>query len=98
MRAPWWAGLDLRVLRHVRGVLRRRGLELTLVEKRPDEPVAFAAITGDVRGAGLAVFAPGLSSPELVLIESMLGEAATDVTAALRERDGNQAVDDPSGR
>ena len=44
MRAPWWHGLDLRVLRHVRGVLRRRGLELTLVETRPSEPAAFAAL------------------------------------------------------
>jgi len=40
MRAPWWQGLDLRVLRHVRGVLRRRGLELLLVEHRPQEPGA----------------------------------------------------------
>jgi transcriptional regulator with PAS, ATPase and Fis domain len=67
-------------------VLRRRGLELTLVEKRPEETVAFAALgTDDGNGAGLAVFAPGLSTPELVLIESMLGEAALDVAAALRD-------------
>ena len=44
MRSPWWQGLDLRVLRHVRGVLRRRGLELTLVERRPTEPAAFAPL------------------------------------------------------
>ncbi|MEO8702408.1 MAG: sigma 54-interacting transcriptional regulator [Kofleriaceae bacterium] len=91
MSAPWWAGLDLRVLRHVRGVLRRRGLELSLVEKRPDETAAFAALSVDApSAAGLAVFAPGLSTPELALIDSMLGEAALDVAAALRERDGAQ--------
>jgi two-component system response regulator HupR/HoxA len=89
MRSPWWQGLDLRVLRHVRGVLRRRGLELTLVERRPSEPAAFAALTTDEpSGPGLAVIAPDLSSPELGLIEHMLGEAALDVAAALRERDG----------
>ncbi|HEU0031008.1 MAG TPA: sigma 54-interacting transcriptional regulator [Kofleriaceae bacterium] len=88
MRTPWWAGLDLRVLRHVRGVLRRRGLELTLVERKPSEPGAFAPIsTDDATGAGLAVLAPSLSSPELALIDSMLREAASDVAAALRDRD-----------
>jgi transcriptional regulator with PAS, ATPase and Fis domain len=90
MRSPWWQGLDLRVLRHVRGVLRRRGLELTLVERRPSEPAAFAALTPeDASGPGLAVIAPDLSSPEVGLIEHMLGEAALDVAAALRDRDGN---------
>jgi two-component system, NtrC family, response regulator HupR/HoxA len=89
MRSPWWQGLDLRVLRHVRGVLRRRGLELTLVEKRPNEPAAFAPLSADDPGGpGLAVIAPDLSSPEVGLIEHMLGEAALDVAAALRERDG----------
>src|SRR5262245_34612216 len=89
MRSPWWQGLDLRVLRHVRGVLRRRGLELTLVERRPSEPAAFAALsTEDASGPGLAVIAPDLSSPEVGLIEHMLGEAALDVAAALRDRDG----------
>jgi two-component system response regulator HupR/HoxA len=89
MRSPWWQGLDLRVLRHVRGVLRRRGLELTLVERRPVEPAAFAALsTEEPSGAGLAVIAPDLSSPEVGLIEHMLGEAALDVAAALRDRDG----------
>ncbi|MBS1123686.1 MAG: sigma54 specific transcriptional regulator, Fis family [Deltaproteobacteria bacterium] len=87
VRTPWWTGLDLRVLRHVRGVLRRRALELTLVERRPEEPSAFAPITSDEHGPGLAVFAPALSTPELVLIDSMLGEAALDVGAALAERD-----------
>ena len=73
----------------MRGVLRRRGLELTLVEARPDEPAAFAPILAEhERGPGLAVIAPSLSGPELALIESMLGEAALDVGAALRERDG----------
>jgi two-component system, NtrC family, response regulator HupR/HoxA len=86
LRNPWWAGLDLRVLRHVRGVLRRRHLELTLVERRPGEPAAFAPLNADQpAGAGLAVFAPDLSPPELALIESMLGEAALDVAAALAD-------------
>jgi len=89
VRSPWWDGLDLRVLRHVRGVLRRRGLELTLVERRPDEAAtAFAPIAEDDRGPGLAVIAPALSEPELALIESMLGEAALDVSTVLRDRDG----------
>ena len=88
MRAPWWQGLDLRVLRHVRGVLRRRGLELTLVEQKPNEQVAFAPLANeDGHGPGLAVFAPTLSAPEREIIESMLGEAALDVAVALRERD-----------
>jgi transcriptional regulator with PAS, ATPase and Fis domain len=68
-------------------VLRRRELELTLVERRPDEPVAFAPISpGDSDGAGLAVIAPELSLPELELIQGMLVEAALDVALALRER------------
>jgi transcriptional regulator with PAS, ATPase and Fis domain len=97
VQAPWWQGLDLRVLRHVRGVLRRRGLELTLVEQRPGETAAFAPLShDDPRGAGLAVLAPGLSPPELVLIESMLGEAALDVETALRDLEG--PIDQPSGR
>jgi two-component system response regulator HupR/HoxA len=87
LQTPWWAGLDLRVLRHVRGVLRRRDLELTLVERRPDEPGAFAAISADDPGGpGLAVIAPQLSPPEVGLIEIMLGEAALDVALALRDR------------
>ena len=87
LQAPWWSALDLRVLRHVRGVLRRRDLELTLVVRRPDEPAAFAAISADdADGAGLAVFAPQLSAPELGLIELMLREAALDVATALRDR------------
>jgi two-component system response regulator HupR/HoxA len=62
-----------------------------LVERKPDEPgTAFAPISSDDRGAGLAVLAPALSAPELALIESMIGEAALDVAAALRERDGEQ--------
>jgi two-component system response regulator HupR/HoxA len=87
LQTPWWAGLDLRVLRHVRGVLRRRDLEVTLVERKPTEPAAFAPISAEApEGAGLAVIAPHLSSPELGLIELMLGEAALDVAAALRAR------------
>jgi len=89
VRAPWWQGLDLRVLRHVRGVLRRRDLELTLVEHRPSERCAFAPLSPDEPdAAGLAVIAPELSAPELAFVESMLGEAALDVGAALREREG----------
>jgi len=89
VRAPWWQGLDLRVLRHVRGVLRRRDLELVLVEHRPSERCAFAPLSSDEPdAAGLAVIAPTLSAPELAFVESMLGEAALDVGAALREREG----------
>ncbi len=87
MSAPWWQGLDLRVLRHVRGVLRRRELELTLVEHRPAEACSYAAVSPQApNGAGLAVIAPTLSTPELGLIEHMLGEAAADVASALAER------------
>jgi two-component system response regulator HupR/HoxA len=94
LQTPWWAGLDLRVLRHVRGVLRRRDLELTLVERKPEEPAAFAPIAVDAPdGAGLAVIAPQLSSPELGLIELMLGEAALDVAQALRARKPAVEVD-----
>ena len=54
--APWWQGLDLRVLRHVRGVLRRRDLELTLVEHKPQERCAFAPLApGEPTGAGLEI-------------------------------------------
>jgi transcriptional regulator with PAS, ATPase and Fis domain len=68
-------------------VLRRRELELTLVERRPSEPAAFAPIAlDDPDGAGLAVLAPQLSPPELGLIELMIGEAALDVAVALRAR------------
>ena len=88
MGSPWWQGLDLRVLRHVRGVLRRRDLELELVERRPAELAAFAPLSADApAGAGLAVLAPELSAPEIALIEHMLGEAAIDVATALRDRD-----------
>jgi transcriptional regulator with PAS, ATPase and Fis domain len=94
VRSPWWIGLDLRVLRVVRGVLRRRELELTLVEHRPAETsAAFAPLSLDEpNGAGLAVLAPGLSEAELGLIDHMLGEAALDVTTALRERDDAAAA------
>jgi two-component system, NtrC family, response regulator HupR/HoxA len=68
--------------------LRRRGLELTLVEKKPAEPAAFVPLVpGEPSGAGLAVFAPGLLAPELAMIQHMLGEAAADVAAVLRERE-----------
>ena len=96
MGSPWWQGLDLRVLRHVSGVLRRRGLELTLIEHRPPETAAFAPISSDApSGPGLAVIAPDLSSPELAMIEHMLGEAALDVAAALRDR---EPADEPGRR
>jgi transcriptional regulator with PAS, ATPase and Fis domain len=75
------------VLRHVRGVLRRRGLELTLVERRPTERAAFAPLAPqDTGGPGLAAIAPELSAPELALVEAMLREAALDVAAALADR------------
>jgi transcriptional regulator with PAS, ATPase and Fis domain len=86
--APWWIGLDLRVLRHVRGVLRRRDLELTLVEHRPTDAAAFAPLDADApTGAGLAVIAPHLVESERQLIDLMLGEAAIDVSTVLRERE-----------
>ncbi len=97
MQSPWWLGLDLRVLKHVRAVLRRRDLELTLVERRPVETAAFAPLSlQDPSGAGLAVIAPELSAPELGLIEHMLGEAALDVAGALHEID--EVVEEPAGR
>jgi len=69
-------------------VLRRRGLELTLVEHRPVDAGAFAAIDpAEPNGAGLALIGPELSAPEVELIEHMLGEAALDVSLALRDRD-----------
>jgi len=87
VRSPWWLGLDLRVLRHVRAVLRRRGLELTLVERRPLDATAFAPLhADDASGAGLAVIAPDLPAAELPLIQGMLGEAALDVAGALDDR------------
>ena len=77
VQAPWWSGLDLRVLRHVRGVLRRRDLELTLVARRPEEPAAFAPISAEEPdGAGLAVFAPELSPPEIGLTQHHLPQDA----------------------
>ncbi|MEO6777706.1 MAG: sigma 54-interacting transcriptional regulator [Kofleriaceae bacterium] len=88
MRAPWWQGLDLRVLRHVRGVLRRRGLELLLVEHRPTEPGAYAAIMAeDPHGGGLAVLSAELSPPEIALLESMLGEVALEIALAHRREE-----------
>ena len=78
----------------MRGVLRRRELELELVARRPEEPAAFAAISlDDPEGAGLAVSAPHLSASEVDLIQSMLGEAALDVAMALRDR---RAAPDPA--
>jgi two-component system, NtrC family, response regulator HupR/HoxA len=75
------------VLRHVRGVLRRRELELTLVERRPPESSAFAPISDEAPdGAGLAVIAPQLSPPERDLIELMLGEVAAEVALVVRDR------------
>ena len=97
MATPWWNGLDLRVLRHVRGVLRRQGLQLTLVERRPIEAAAFAPLSPDAPGGhGLAVLAPTLGEAERVLVESMLKEAALDVAAALQDRE--EPGDEPPGR
>jgi two-component system, NtrC family, response regulator HupR/HoxA len=82
----------LRVLRHVRGVLRQRELELTLVAQRPPDASAFAPIAREhPEGAGLAVIAPHLSSIEVQLIEVMLVEAALDVALALRDRKATHA-------
>jgi len=89
----WWANLDLRVLRHVRAVLARRGLELLLVEQRPTEICAFAALP-EAAPAGLAVIAPTLGMEELGLVESMLREAAIDAAEALRERAPSDATED----
>jgi two-component system response regulator HupR/HoxA len=97
LQAPWWSGLDLldlRVLRHVRGVLRRRELELELVAHRPEDPAAFAPISAEDRdGPGLVVFAPQLSPPEIGLIEEMLREAALDVAIAMRDRKAAPAAE-----
>jgi transcriptional regulator with PAS, ATPase and Fis domain len=78
--------------------LRKRGLELTLVEQRPADAAAFAALASHDQpaGAGLAVFAPELTPPERALVEIMLNEAALDVDAALRERD--EPSSEPPGR
>ena len=98
MQLPWWSGLDLRVLRHVRAVLRRRSLELTLVERRPTESAtAFAPLMQDEpdRG-GLAVSAPALTDAELQLVQGMLDEAAIDVAGALRDRD--ETLEEPGRR
>jgi two-component system, NtrC family, response regulator HupR/HoxA len=85
------------VLRHVRGVLRRRGLELTLVDHRPAETGAFAPIMPeDPNGGGLAVLSTELSAPEISLLESMLGEAALDVVAVVRRREEPAA--EPAGK
>jgi two-component system, NtrC family, response regulator HupR/HoxA len=86
VQLPWWSGLDLRVLRHVKGVLRRRELELELVALRPEDAAVFAPISiDDPHGAGLAVSAPAVSPAELDWIKEMLNEAALDVAAALRD-------------
>ena len=92
-RPPWWAGLDLRALRNARSALRRRGLELILVERRPPEAAAFAPLSvKDAAGAGLAATAPELSAAELAavdfaLVETMLREAALELMAKVTERD-----------
>jgi two-component system response regulator HupR/HoxA len=91
--------LDLRVLRHVRGVLRRRHLELTLAENRPRDAAVFVPLAPDEpRGAGLAVIAPSLTNEERALVESMLGEAALDVAHVLRERAASELVEPPDRR
>jgi transcriptional regulator with PAS, ATPase and Fis domain len=72
----------------VRAVLRRHGLELTLVEHRPHDATAFAPLHSDEpAGPGLAVIAPDLPAAELPLIQGMLGEAALDVAGALDDRE-----------
>ena len=85
------------MLRHVRGVLRRRGLELTLVDHRPAESGAYAPIMlEDPNGGGLAVMSSELTAPEIALLESMLGEAALDVLAVVRRRE--EPVPEPAGK
>ncbi|HET7500713.1 MAG TPA: sigma 54-interacting transcriptional regulator [Kofleriaceae bacterium] len=72
-------------------MLRRRDLVLTLVERKPVEPSAFAPLSNDdPDGAGLAVIAP--PEPELELITAMLEDAARDVAAALRERSTESGI------
>ena len=92
---PWWSGLELRVLRHVRAVLRRRGLDLAFTESDqvPEgaQVVARAPIEIDGRchGAILAIGPTTLEGPgpwELSVVRDMLTEAARDVVGALRER------------
>jgi len=96
VQAPWWSGLDLRVLRHVKGVLRRRELELELVALQPEDAAAFAPISiDDPHGAGLAVFAPAVSPAALDWIKEMLNEAALDVAVALRDRHHEPAEPEP---
>ncbi len=80
----------------MRGVLRRRGLELTLVERRPAETAAFASLTIEEDGPGLAVISSAL--PDRELIEIMLAEAATDIAVVLEERDGQRGSDPALGR
>ncbi|HEY0478603.1 MAG TPA: sigma 54-interacting transcriptional regulator [Kofleriaceae bacterium] len=81
------------MLRHVKGVLRRRELELELVARRPAEAAVFAAISvEDPDGAGLAVSAPRVASHELDWIQQMLDEAALDVATALRDRGAEPAA------
>jgi two-component system, NtrC family, response regulator HupR/HoxA len=84
---PWWSGLDSRVLRHVRGALRRRGLELTPVERKPAGTAAYVPLSADdATGDGLAVIAPELSAPELALVEALLREVVGEVAAAVAAR------------
>jgi len=71
----------------VRSALRRRGLELTLVERKPNETAAYLPLSAaDATGAGVAVIAPNLSAPELALVESLLREVVDEVAAALAAR------------
>ncbi|CAN5732962.1 hypothetical protein BH11MYX2_BH11MYX2_13700 [soil metagenome] len=84
--APWWNGLDLRVLRHVRLVLRRRGLELTLAERKPVDAAVYVPLHDDEpAAAGIGVLG-NVPAAELALIQNMLREAAIDVVHALSDR------------
>ncbi|HEY4179065.1 MAG TPA: sigma 54-interacting transcriptional regulator [Kofleriaceae bacterium] len=92
MSTPWWNGLDLRVLRHVRLVLRRRGLELTLAEQKPPDAVVYVPLRDDeAAGAGLGVLG-SVPAAELALIQNMLREAAIDVVHALSDRTSESAA------
>jgi transcriptional regulator with PAS, ATPase and Fis domain len=97
----WWSGLDLRVLRHVRAVLRHRGLELSLVDRPPATSLAFAPLdrAAPQRG-GLAVAAGPLnaiSAEEASIIQHIVAEAAIDVAAALRDRGLLRGPSQPAG-
>ncbi|MGE0867781.1 MAG: sigma-54 interaction domain-containing protein [Kofleriaceae bacterium] len=83
---PWWSGLDLRVLRHVRAVLRRKNLELRLSEQRLTDAAVFVPLASDEpNGRGLAV-GGAIDPAERELVQTILEEAALDIAAVVRDR------------